>query len=226
MFPEIHIASLQGRTARAPKLAALEARRELYRRAMAGATDDFLASPGPDGFLAFQTEMQREVKDLFISAYIAGRGGSWREAGPAEWGRLGAVLKRQYRFIRGFASDLATREPPLTRAQILARTDLYAAAASESFERGVAAQVGLNASVLPAQPGDGTTLCRSRCRCHWSIQILSKARGDFNCSWRLGSAEHCETCRSRARSHERGGWQRLRVRGGVLIDTPAPLFAD
>lgn len=186
-------------------------------------TDDFLA--GRESYLTFALELQRQTKDLFISAYMAGRGGQWNEVGPVEWGRMGPILRRQYNFIRGFASDLLTKVPPMSRAQILQRIGLYSAAATEAFERGVAAEVGLNASLLPAVPGDGTSICRTGCKCHWSIRIISQSRGDFNVSWRLGAAEHCATCRQRARHRQRGGWQQLRVRGGVMIDTPADIFA-
>jgi len=202
----------------------MEARRTLFRREMEALTDSLLL--GNETFIAFQIELQRQTKDLLISAYMAGRGGQWNEVGPVEWGRLGAVIKRQYNFIRGFASDIQTKVPPMSRAQILQRIGYYSAAATEAFERGVAAQIGMNASILPAVPGDGTSICRTNCRCRWSIRVLSQNRGDFNVSWRLGAAEHCTTCRQRARHRTRGGWQQLRIRVGLMIDTPADIFAN
>ena len=73
--------------------------------------------------------------------------------------------------------------------------------------------------MLPAWPGDGTTICLTNCKCRWSINILSIERGDYNATWRLGAAEHCRTCRQRARA-----WKKLRVRGGELVEGYEPIF--
>jgi hypothetical protein len=46
---------------------------------------------------------------------------------------------------------------------------------------------------LPAWPADGSTECLAFCRCSWQ-----ESDGQFY--WRLGAAEHCPTCNSRASS--------------------------
>lgn len=70
---------------------------------------------------------------------------------------------------------------------------------------------------LPAMPGQGTQ-CMGNCHCRWEIVWLNKANGDADAYWRLGDAEHCQTCEVRAEM-----WNPIRIRGGDLyINQPAP----
>ncbi len=64
---------------------------------------------------------------------------------------------------------------------------------------------------LPAMPGDGTTQCLTHCKCAWEIETLA-GDGNADAYWRLGAAEHCQTCTQRA--HE---WSPLQIRGGELL---------
>jgi len=82
----------------------------------------------------------------------------------------------------------------LHEAQILARSDLYTASARQAFERANMRAHGI--PELPAQPGDGSTICKTRDRCHWEYE---QVEGGWNCTWVLDpAAEHCETCLERA----------------------------
>lgn len=65
---------------------------------------------------------------------------------------------------------------------------------------------------LPAYPGDGTSQCGQNCKCRWVIQVLDQDKGDFDCYWKEGVAEHCQTCIERANS-----WNPIRVRDWRLI---------
>ena len=82
----------------------------------------------------------------------------------------------------------------LHEAQIAARSRMYVSSAREAFERGKRRAAG--APELPAYPGDGTTICLSRCRCMWDLQ---QARENdetvrWRCFWVLDPlAEHCSS---------------------------------
>ena len=215
----LHISGTQlaaQRISRQRKIEILEARQSVFKSRIRSLYDDLKAERITVD--QFTDAFQEEIKSLHISSYMAGRGGQWSQVGPVEWGRMGPVLRQQFEFARRFGLDIEAGE--MSDAQILARADLYAASARQSFERGMLAELGIDAGILPAHPGDGTTSCRANCKCRWSIRILSKARGDFDASWRLGSAEHCRTCRTRARL-----WKKLRIRGGLLQSGFEPVFA-
>lgn len=160
----------------------------------------------------FEAAMRELVADLHTASYAAGRSGNWDAIEPDEWRRIEAVIERQFHFLRGFRDWIAGTEPDdVSEAGVYQRARLYGAAASQSFERGHLADLGLFAE-LPAYPGDGTTDCRSNCKCRWAVTTLRKAVGDFNVSWRLGRAEHCRQCRKRSTA-----WKSLQVRGGALV---------
>lgn len=212
------------KVSRQKKLEAFDAVRVLYQREAEALNEQLI-----DGRLTpllWNVAMKDLVKDLHVQAYAIGRSGQWSTITPREWGRnVSGVLRRQYQYLRNWAAELYDLSST-TLAQVNARAALYAASARQSFERGMVAELGIDAIALPAYPGDGTSDCLVNCRCRWSVRILSKARTDFDVSWRLGHAEHCRTCRARARHRDRGGWQQLRIRRGVMIDSPAPLFAS
>lgn len=203
---------------REAKTAALDARRILFERevkpivrqmrdlALEGRTLDVLRLAG-----AFCDE----IKALHIAAYVAGRSGKWSAMTADEYRAVSARVARQYDYALRWAGDLAATpaDDMPSVAALEARAMLYAAAATASFEAGMAADVGLDAARLPALPGDGSTECRVRCRCRWAIRVLSKSRGDYDVSWRMQSGESCRTCRRRAIA-----WKRLRVRSGVMVD--------
>lgn len=135
--------------------------------------------------------MRRELKSLHIGQYELGRGGR-KAMTQADWGRLGAEMRRQYEHLRGFAADIAAGN--LSPAQVAARSQLYLEASTASYERGRAAAHRL---VLPAYPGDGSTQCRVNCKCTWRITEDETA---WNCYWTLGQAEHCEDCVTRSQT--------------------------
>jgi len=66
---------------------------------------------------------------------------------------------------------------------------------------------------------EGLFAHNTRDKCRWAIQILSKENQDFNATWKLGIAEHCETCLNRAQN-----WTQLEIRNGVMKSDPEPIF--
>ena len=165
--------------------------------------------------------MMGQVKDLHTTAYAIGYSGRWDEIGRRDWLAVANATRRQYRYLRAWRQEiLRDGMEAFSLAQLNDRAQKYGAAARESFEKGYSAEVGMPPEILPAYPGDGTTECMTRCKCRWAINILDKQNQDFDCTWTLGVAEHCETCMERASE-----WVQLEIRNGVLTDTPEPIFA-
>lgn len=76
--------------------------------------------------------MQREIKDEYIRQYLSFVGG--RQAmTQSDWGRVGGMLTEQYKYLKGFARDIASGN--LTEAQINARAQMYINSAREARER-------------------------------------------------------------------------------------------
>ena len=135
-------------------------------------------------------EARQEIKETFIVQYIAAHGGR-RTMTQADWGRVGAMLKQQYRRLRGFEQDLI--DGKLSEAQAKARLRMYYKASRQAFEQGRAYARGV--PKLPAYPGDGSTQCLSGCQCHWEHE---ETELEWLSTWTLGAAEHCPDCMERA----------------------------
>lgn len=76
--------------------------------------------------------MQREIKDEYIRQYMSFVGGRWN-MNASDWGSIGGMVGEQYKYLKGFAQDIATGE--LTEAQIIARSNMYINSAREARER-------------------------------------------------------------------------------------------
>lgn len=160
----------------------------------------------------WRARMRAEVKTLHVGSGVAGGGGNWDEMLPEDWGSIGGRVGREYGFLDDFARELDAGNRSLNQA--LASVDRYAETASSTYEAIKVSFVGIKPEVLRYFPGDGTTVCRSTCKCRWNIRIISKRRGDFNASWLLGSTEdHCPTCVERRRT-----WRGVKIRGGQLVE--------
>lgn len=144
----------------------------------------------------WQTAMRREIKDEYIRQYLLGRGGR-DQMTSKDWGKLGAMLKEQYKYLDGFQADVAAGN--LTQDQIRARSEMYVNSAREAYERtqgAVAERWGADQErwvIDPTAencgdciayqaegwqaigyfpfPGDGSTQCLTNCRCHKEYRI-------------------------------------------------------
>jgi hypothetical protein len=134
-------------------------------------------------------DQRQALKTAYIDQYVMGRGGR-QQMTQSDWGRLGQMLRSQYSYLNGFSADLAAGT--LTPAQAVARGVLYFSSSVQAYEAGKGAAWGIT---LPAHPGDGSTECKSNCRCVWVIVETDTA---VEASWETRPAEHCETCVSRA----------------------------
>ena len=148
----------------------------------------------------WQKMMRRDIKTSYIDQYVLAHGGRGTMT-QADWGRIGAMVKEQYRYLDGFAEAVA--DGTLTEGQIRIRSQMYHDSSAQSYERGNAKAYGM--PDLPAYPGDGSTACHTNCRCHWRIE---EVEGGWDAYWVLDpAAEHCHDCDTRS-----GDWNPLEVR--------------
>ena len=148
-------------------------------------------------------EARQEIKKSFIAQYVYAHGGP-QSMTQADWGRIGAMVKPQYAFLRNFEQDLI--DGKLSEAQAKARLRMYTKASRQAFEQGRAYAQGLPR--LPAYPGDGSTQCLSNCACHWDID---EQPTEWLAVWTLGAAEHCPDCLQRA-----DDWAPYRVQKAMI----------
>ena len=172
-----------------------------------------LATDAANGSISaadFSIAMRNELRSSYSVHYMLALGGR-EQMGAADWGRVGNMLRGQYGFLDGFVADVSNGRYEDSPGGAAARASLYAASLTQAFERGVVASYGM--PTLPAYPGDGTTVCKSRCHCHWRIEEL--AAGDWNVYWVIDTAvENCSTCQQRTLD-----WSPLKIRGGVVRNT-------
>ncbi len=158
-------------------------------------SDKLISSLMEDGNIGLQTwnlQMRELIKNTYRAQYELAIGGR-ENMTQADYGRLGGILQEQYRYLQGFTDDLAAGK--LSPGQAMYRARMYIDSSTQAFERARAAGFGLD---LPQYPGDGGTQCLTNCKCEWDIQFDEK-NWVFNCTWRLGYAEHCPDCLENAR---------------------------
>lgn len=80
----------------------------------------------------FEAEMRRLMKDVHINMLRLGAGG--RAAATSQhYGKAGAILREQYRFLRGFVDDLRAGRYASAPGQARARAQMYGKAAYQSY---------------------------------------------------------------------------------------------
>lgn len=147
-----------------------------------------LASALADGSITLQkweAELWDRIKLTYEAEFLAGRGGR-NVFTELDRTTIGRMLKDQRVFLRGFAD--AIKSGTMTESKIAARSKLYINSATQSFERGRSQAWDM---ILPAYPGDGTTICLSNCKCHWEISERVDRKLAY---WKLASSEHCTDC--------------------------------
>ena len=77
----------------------------------------------------WQRLMKQELKLLHIQEAVLAKGG-WAQMTPADWGRVGAATKAQYKYLAGFAEDIANGTfksgRVMSDGHILVRAGMYA----------------------------------------------------------------------------------------------------
>lgn len=184
------------------------------RRGLFNSDSDRLAEKVYTGDISigqWEENMKRLIREFHSSMAAIGKGG-WGEMTWADWGRLGPIVKEQYRYLHGFAETLAEKRDTISLAAIKARAHLYGSAGGYSAaitEAGFVIQ-----DLLPWIPRDGSTECLVNCCCRWELDIVGES-GDFytvRCVWRLAPAEHCPDCIDR-----NGHVEMIRVHKSVTV---------
>ena len=132
---------------------------------------------------AWEASMREAIKAEYIQQYALGRGGLDNMT-RQDWGSVGGMIADQYRYLDGFAGEVAAGN--LSEAQIAMRSRMYINSAREAFWR--ARQRAKGWPKLPAYPGDGTTVCLTNCQCGWDARAVED---HWEATWYLGEAEHC-----------------------------------
>lgn len=81
----------------------------------------------------FETMMRERIKRAYIEQYLVGRGGRAKMT-QVDWGSIGGMLAEQYRYLDGFAAEVAAGV--LSAKQISARSRMYVRSSKEAYERG------------------------------------------------------------------------------------------
>lgn len=145
---------------------------------------------------AWEEQMKKEIRELHTAILAITRGG-WQNVTFQDWGRLGTPLREQYKYLHGFAGDIAANKDTISLAMIRARSNLYGKA---GWATHFLFQAGEFAKLLPWMPRDGSTECLMGCTCHWDLEIQSKneERIVVRCIWRVcPESESCLDCVNR-----------------------------
>ena len=97
-----------------------------------------------DGLIApkdWHTFMKREVKSQFITQYMLASGGRANMA-FSDWGRVGRMLRDQYKYLGGFLRDVLTGN--MAPGQIMVRAGMYMSAARGAYEKATELQAAKN----------------------------------------------------------------------------------
>ena len=134
----------------------------------------------------WSTEIITLVTAEYIRQWMLGKWST--EINQAEIDIINRVASKQYGYINATSKTLEA----LTIQEIVRRAGMYANSARQMYWQSLANRYGIN---LPAYPGDGSSECKSNCKCHWQIEQGTNVILAF---WRLGWADHCPTCTGRA----------------------------
>jgi hypothetical protein len=150
-------------------------------------------------------QWQQQSRDLirhsFVSEYVLAKGGRGNMT-QSDWGKLGAMIRRQYQFHDNFTQQIINGRYTVNNlGSLKARLRLYMESSKQAFER--AKSDGRGMPILSQVPGDGKTICRSNCKCHLTI---TETNTEWQVFWNLARAEHCPDCKRLEKQ-----WNPLRV---------------
>lgn len=133
----------------------------------------------------FQTRMAQSLKEAHLRNAAVGAGGA-KQFTPTHYGKVGAELKKQYKYLYGFGQDLQAGK--LTEQQILTRAGSYAKSARTSFfeaEFTSRGKVGFYAKRLLDAQSQHCQSCISYQRRQWTlIQNVIPPGVDCECGGR------------------------------------------
>ena len=147
--------------------------------------------------LAMWEEEMRTQLRLFHTGCAAIGKGSWGACTSSDWGKVGAILKEQYKYLHRFARDIYDKAETITEKAIAWRAKLYGAKGGFTAAY---VQAGDIAGMLPWIPRDGSTACLNNCKCAWYLSEGDPSPDGIkqvDALWQLHPAEHCADCVAR-----------------------------
>lgn len=156
---------------------------------------------------AWRLRMRAEIRRLHFAIVIIAGGDL--EGDPELRRRVLLEVEQQMRYLERWVMQLqAQMLTDNILDSMVARAALYATATRQTFFLAFTRSFGL--PFLPFYPKE-RTVCSIGCKCWWRIRRLD-GRGNFDCFWQVGIAEHCPTCITRSVAASP-----LQVRGGVIL---------
>lgn len=141
----------------------------------------------------WQEQMKLAIREFHTAATVIASGG-WDNVSSRDYGRIGPVLREQYKYLHRFAQHIAENKDNITLAYLKARSRLYGEGAVKT---GVLIETPVYIyDMLPWIPKDGSTPCLNGCHCKWVSRVVS-VDGNWQTvefTWHLGEAEHCGPC--------------------------------
>jgi hypothetical protein len=150
----------------------------------------------------WQDGMQALLARYHTAAYMIGLDNTALSQNALD--AIAAQVEAQMGYLNNFALVISSAGE--FQAAFYNRADMYAGSITTEYWE---AKVG--DLPLPAMPAQGTS-CGGRCKCSWVIEEVDAANGDYNATWTLGAADHCQVCLQRA-----DDWAPVQIRGGVLM---------
>lgn len=168
-------------------------------RGVLDAATDTLEAAYPRGVAAWESALSDALTQYHLAAYLAGAGET--QLSPAARVAVRRDIATQLVYLRRFGVTM--RSDATWQRGWNARAASYADSIQVPYWRGRTRMLP-----LPAMPGEGSQ-CLTHCRCSWEIVTVDEDANEYNCYWRMGDAEHCQTCTQRA-----ADWAPLRIRDG------------
>lgn len=195
---------MAGPIADAAKAAALLARKTAFNGSM-----DALAKNLYDGRITlgmWEEDMRTRLR-LYLTGSAAIGKGDWDAMTSSDWGKVGAQLKKQYRWVHGFSQAIYDNRDTISLKAIQARAHLYGDAGNTLANEAQAGYFAPNVRrtpniILPYIPGDESAPCWHRCGCIWDMEVLGEDPDQgiktVQATWVVNPAkESCEVCLSR-----------------------------
>lgn len=160
---------------------------------------------GEIGVTQWEGAMREIINAAHVDLAALGKGGR-AQMTPADWGRVGMAIRRQYEYLANFSGEALG----MTGGQIATRAKMYVGAATASYEKAHAAAWNVD---LPAHPGED---CEglTNCRCAWELVAVE---GGVEATWNAtGDENTCSVCADHAAS-----WSPLFIPTGTEAAAPA-----
>lgn len=154
---------------------------------------------------AWEHAFGQTLSQYHLAAYSHGSGIPVQKLLPEDLNLVQTVVNKQLKYLKGYSKAWNEGRYKDRPEVALHRTNMYADATLGTWWMG-----HTRGWPLPAYPGDGTTQCKTNCRCSWDVVELP-GEGNANAIWLLGPADHCQTCMQRSED-----WAPLQIRGGEL----------